>query len=180
MSINYHPKTESPIVDHSIGSADPYEEWTPDAMIIELRERDDRIMRLMGAEESWTLRVLSQTERTKELVEKLEKIKSRTFDDWLKGWVDDRVQEKLKDGLDDMDLDVDSISGLDDEISNKVESAVEEQVSEVRAEDITGIENLIDERSEELVDEKLSFFEERIKEVAGEMILNIEIESRIK
>ena len=112
-----------------------------------------------------------QTRKIVDLMRDMEAMRKLTFESWLKQWVDeraidrvneqvdkrmDRIEETIKDVIDDFELDPDKISGLDDMISDEVESQVRKTIAvmdlEVEASDVSGLDEMIST----IVDDKIN------------------------
>ena len=115
----------------------------------------DSIKKLIHQQESYEERIKAAVDAGSRLSDRLEKIEGRTFDEWLKGWVDDRVTERVREEMADLNLDVEDISGLTDQIHETAGEAANEQIGEMSASDLYGLDDLIREQAEEVFDNKI-------------------------
>ena len=157
-----------PVCDNTIGGPAPYEDWSKEDLIKQLRQADAVVEGFGTVREDYEERIMAAVDLGSEISDKLEKIKGRTFDEWLKGWVDDQVAERVSVEVSNLQkvqgwkLDVSDITGLADKIHMISLVHVQEEMKKLSASDIYGLETLVQTQADDV-------FDDRIKEISVEV-----------
>ena len=178
------PDVRAEYCDNSLDGPVRHEDWTKENLIKQLKKADSIIdghnkevnelkNNFERIQEKDAQTIEDCLERSKasvssgyKLSEELEKIKSRTFDEWLKGLIEDQVDARLKkwteesdminldrkiaavmeEAVSNLEIDTESIYGLEEAIKDTASYVV----SEMDISDISGLDDFVDSKIAEI------------------------------